>query len=253
MNTLQETPPPLKNPSTYTVPVQALISVRNITRVYAPQEGVPVRALDGVSVDILAGEFVAITGHSGSGKSTLLHQIGLLDEPTSGSIFIDGKNVAAFTEAERTKFRLLSLSFVFQFFNLIEHYTAIENIEFQLRLQGYSAYESLRKSHEILNFLGLEGRADLLPRELSGGEQQRIAIGRAIAKDSLVLIADEPTAHLDSKNAVVVIDLLKHVNEQFGKTIVLVTHEPEEAKQADRIIELRDGKVVSGHSGMTQT
>ncbi len=229
-----------------TLPVRALVSVRNLKKEYAPRGGVPVIALAGVSLDILTGEFVAITGHSGSGKSTLLHQIGLLDEPTSGSIFIAGKDVAAFSEAMRTDFRLRSLSFVFQFFNLIEHYTALENITFQLRLQGYGMRESDSKAREILDFLGLAGRADLLPKELSGGEQQRIAIGRALAKDSLLLIADEPTAHLDSKNAEIIIDLLKHVNKQFGKTIVLVTHEPEEARQADRIVELRDGRIITG-------
>ena len=117
---------------------------------------------------------------------------------------------------------------------------------FQLRLQGYGMRESYTKAREILSFLGLAERADLLPKELSGGEQQRIAIGRALAKDSLLLIADEPTAHLDSKNAEIIIDLLKHVNKEFGKTIVLVTHEPEEARQADRIIELRDGKIIQG-------
>ncbi len=229
-----------------TLPVRALVSVRNLKKEYAPRGGVPVTALSGVSLDILTGEFVAITGHSGSGKSTLLHQIGLLDEPTSGSIFIAGKDVAAFSEAMRTDFRLRSLSFVFQFFNLIEHYTALENITFQLRLQGYGMRESDTKAREILSFLGLTERADLLPKELSGGEQQRIAIGRALAKDSLLLIADEPTAHLDSKNAEIIINLLKHVNKEFGKTIVLVTHEPEEARQADRIIELRDGKIIQG-------
>lgn len=229
-----------------TVPVRALVSVRNLRKEYAPHGGVPVIALSGVNLDVLAGEFVVITGHSGSGKSTLLHQIGLLDEPTSGSLFIAGKDVAAFSEAMRTDFRLRSLSFVFQFFNLIEHYTALENITFQLRLQGYGMRESDAKAREILGFLGLSGRADLLPKELSGGEQQRIAIGRALAKDSLLLIADEPTAHLDSKNAEIIIDLLKHVNKEFGKTIVLVTHEPEEARQADRIVELRDGKIIRG-------
>lgn len=226
------------------LPIRALVSVRNLTKAYVPRGGVPVTALSGVSLDILTGEFVAITGHSGSGKSTLLHQIGLLDEPTSGSIFIAGKDVAAFSESMRTDFRLRSLSFVFQFFNLIEHYTALENITFQLRLQGYGRHESDTKAREILGFLGLAGRADLLPKELSGGEQQRIAIGRALAKDSLLLIADEPTAHLDSKNAEIIIDLLKNVNKEFGKTIILVTHEPEEARQADRIIELRDGKII---------
>lgn len=233
-------------PQVYTVPARALVSVRNVVKTYVPEGGIPVSALGGVSLDVFPGEFLAITGHSGSGKSTLLHQIGLLDEPSSGSIFMNGTDTSAFSEASRTEFRLRSLSFVFQFFNLIEHYTALENITFQLRLQGYSMRESDAKARDILGFLGLAARSNLLPRELSGGEQQRIAIGRALAKDSLLLIADEPTAHLDSKNAVLVIDLLKHVNEKFGKTIILVTHEPEEAKQAGRIIELRDGKIISG-------
>lgn len=236
----------LAEPQAYTLSARALVSIRDLVKVYIPEGGVPVAALGGVSLDIFPGEFVAITGHSGSGKSTLLHQIGLLDDPTEGSIYMNGKNVSSFSEEARTEFRLRSLSFVFQFFNLIEHYTAFENITFQLRLQGYGTRESDTKARDILAFLGLEARSHLLPRELSGGEQQRIAIGRALAKDSLLLIADEPTAHLDSKNAVMIIDLLKHVNTKLGKTIVLVTHEPEEARQADRIIRLQDGKILSG-------
>ena len=230
------------------VPTKVLVSVRDLVKIYTPKGGVPVSALGGVNLDIFSGEFVAITGHSGSGKSTLLHQIGLLDEPTSGSIFIDGKDISSFSESDRTEFRLHSLSFVFQFFNLIEHYTAVENITFQLRLQGYGTRESGAKAMDILNFLGLGKRANLLPRELSGGEQQRIAIGRALAKDSLLLIADEPTAHLDTKNAIIIMDLLKHVNKEFGKTIILVTHEPEEARQADKIVAMKDGRIISGSS-----
>jgi len=228
---------------------RVLVSVRDLKKVYTPHNAAPVVALDGVDADIMAGEFVAITGPSGSGKSTLLHQIGLLDEPTSGSIRIDEKDVSRFSERERTEFRLHSLSFVFQFFNLVEHYTALENITFQLALQGCGFREADSKAREILGFLGLSDRANLLPRELSGGEQQRIAIGRAIAKESILFIADEPTAHLDSRNAVLVVDLLKRINREFGRTIVLVTHEPEEAEQANRIIRMRDGRVISSDTG----
>lgn len=225
---------------------KTIVSIKNLVKTYiVPNSGVSVAALSGINLDIFPGEFVAITGHSGSGKSTLLHQIGLLDEPTSGNILINNKDVSSFTESARTEFRLHFLSFVFQFFNLVEHYSALENIVFQLRLQGYDARASELRAREILSFLGLVDRADLLPRELSGGEQQRIAIGRALAKDSLLLIADEPTAHLDTRNAAIVMDLLKYVNQKFGKTIILVTHEPDEAQQANRIVELRDGRIAN--------
>ncbi len=221
-----------------------LLRIRGLTREYTFSDRAPVSALNGVDLDIYQGEFVAITGHSGSGKSTLLNMIGLLDEPTRGTILFDGKDVSRLRERERTELRLHSLGFIFQFFNLIESYTAEENVIFQLRLQGHSESVSRQKAAEIFAFLGLQDRAHLLPRQLSGGEQQRIAIGRAVAKDSHVILADEPTAHLDSENSRFVMDLLYRVNRQYGKTIILVTHEPDEVAQATRQIYFKDGKIL---------
>ncbi len=222
----------------------ALLQIRGLVREYQVGDRMPVAALNGVDIDILSGEFVAITGHSGSGKSTLLNMIGLLDEPTQGKIVFQGRDVSLLTERERTKLRLRSFGFIFQFFNLIESYTAEENIMLQLRLQGHSEAVSRKKTAEIFSFLGLEERAHLLPRQLSGGEQQRIAIGRAVAKDSVLILADEPTAHLDTENSRHVMNLLTQVNQRFGKTIVLVTHEPDEAAKATRQIYMADGKVI---------
>ncbi len=218
--------------------------LNSVHKEYRVSREVVVPALNGVSFDVHRGEFLAITGPSGSGKSTLLNILGILDEPTSGEIFFDGHEVHTFSEKERVAFRLKSISFVFQFFNLIENYTALENIMFQLQLQRYGFRESKKKAEEIIDFLGLKERSSFFPHELSGGEQQRVAIGRALAKDSLLLLADEPTAHLDSKNGELIIRLLHDINRSFGKTVVLVTHEKEEAQFADRDVVFRDGKVA---------
>jgi putative ABC transport system ATP-binding protein len=222
-------------------------SVRNITKEYRPYKNLIISALNGVDLDIYEGEFVALTGHSGSGKSTLLNLLGLIDTPTSGTIFIGDEDINTFSETRKAAFRLQYTSIIFQFFNLIDNYTALENIAFQLRLQGYSRGEARKKAQETLQFLGLEKRANLFPRELSGGEQQRIAIGRAIAKDSQFILADEPTAHLDSKNSDLVLNLLQEVNKNLGKTVLLVTHEPSEAERTHRNILMKDGKVVDIH------
>lgn len=221
-----------------------LLSLRNISRTYLVDTPHPIHALSGVSFDICAGEFLAIIGRSGSGKSTLLNLIGLLDIPTSGSILVSDKNLTLLSEQNQTRYRLQFVSFVFQTFNLLDQFTATENIAIQLELQGVSSSRAKSEAGKILQYLGLEDRADRYPKELSGGEQQRIAIGRAISKNSSIILADEPTAHLDTTNAKHVIELLKDVRDRFGKTIVLVTHEPEQAKMADRIITLEDGHLV---------
>ncbi len=226
-------------------PKRAILSLRQVTREYQFEGGIPVFALKGVDLDIFPGEFIAITGHSGSGKSTLLNVMGLLDEPTAGSIYFNDRDVSHMTEHEKAEFRRNSLGFIFQFFNLIESYTAEENIIFQLRLQGKTAAEAKEKSREIFELLGLSHRAHLFPRQLSGGEQQRIAIGRAVAKDSVLILADEPTAHLDTENSRKTMDLLYQVNRRYGKTIILVTHEPDEAARAMRQIYFKDGKISS--------
>lgn len=221
-----------------------IIEVRELFKEFRLSEDITVHALNGIyHLDIYEGEFLSISGQSGSGKSTLLNILGMIDTPTRGTVLIGGVNIADMNEKVRTHYRLKTLGYVFQFFNLLENYTAMENIMFQLKLTGMRHSKAKLKAMEILQFLGLADRAGSYPSELSGGQQQRIAIGRAIAKDSPILFADEPTAHLDTHNAEKVIELLRQVNTAFGKTVVLVTHEPTYAKMADRIVYLVDGTI----------
>jgi len=224
--------------------METLISIRDVYKEYRMNKQLTIPALNGVSLDVYRGEFLAIIGHSGSGKSTFLNLLGLLDDPTRGEIYFAGHEINNFTEKQKVGFRLNAISFVFQFFNLIDNYTALENIKFQLLLQGNSGSEAKRKSNEIIDFLGLKDRASFFPHELSGGEQQRVAIGRALAKDSMIILADEPTAHLDSKNGRATIQLLHNINKRFGRTVILVTHEDEEALNADRNVIMKDGKII---------
>lgn len=221
-----------------------IIEVKNVSKEYSPNNKVTIPALKDINLKIHRGEFIAITGPSGSGKSTLLNLISLTDEPTTGEIILNGTNISHLNEKEKNSLRLSSLSIIFQFLNLLDNYTALENISFQLRLQNQTSKQSKEKSAEILDFLGLREKAGAYPNELSGGEQQRIAIGRALAKNSNIILADEPTAHLDSKNSQNVISLLKDINQWFQKTIILVTHELNYAEQAQRIVALKDGQIV---------
>lgn len=226
-------------------PTEPLLSIQGVSRVYNEGRLNATHALNGVTFDIFAGEFLAITGQSGSGKSTLLNIIGLIDNPSSGAVLAQGKDLTRMGTREKQKFQLNFTSFIFQFFNLIDNYTALENIIFPLRLQGLSHEEATKKGKEVLGFLGLEHLAERFPSDLSGGEQQRIAVGRAIAKDSAIVLADEPTAHLDSKNSQEVIALLRNVAKTYGRTVILVTHDPLQAQEADRNVILKDGAIIS--------
>lgn len=226
---------------------EGFIRLKNIYKEYLPTKTLTISALQNVNLEITQGEFVAITGQSGSGKTTLLNLIGLADEPTQGEIVIDDTDVHNLPEKNKNDFRLRTIGIIFQFFNLLDNYTALENISFQLHLQGYGRKEAIEKASDILQFLGLREKAHSYPKELSGGEQQRIAIGRALAKDSQILLADEPTAHLDSKNSQKVITLLRNINLQFKKTIILVTHELDYAEHADRVIVLKDGEIIKNY------
>jgi len=223
---------------------EILIAINNLSKEYELSKNIKTPALKNINLDIYKGEFLSITGHSGSGKTTLLNLIGLIDFPTSGEILVNNENIHKFKEKEKVEYRLKFAGFIFQFFNLLDNYTALENIIFQLRLQGYGRRKSKEKAKEILKFLGLETKANSYPKELSGGEQQRAAVGRALAKDSFLILADEPAAHLDSKNTQNLISLLREVNVKFKKTIILVTHELNYAKQADRTVELKDGAIL---------
>ncbi len=207
-----------------------------------PMGKLTVKALNGVSIQIKKGEFVALMGPSGSGKTTLLNLIGLLDEPSAGEIFIDKCQISNLADEEKTNMRLEKLGYVFQFFNLINELTALENVGLPLLLKGVPKKDADKRAAENLKLVGLEHRLQNKPNELSGGEQQRVAIARALTGEPVLLLADEPTANLDSKTADEIIGLFRKLNER-GETIFMVTHEEELGKKADRIIRLRDGAV----------
>ena len=208
--------------------------------------GRPVTILDGVSLDVAAGEVVAVTGPSGSGKSTLLGLIAGLDTPSAGSIAVDGVEVTGLGEAALARFRRRTLGFVFQSYHLIPTLTAVENVAVPLELAGVAA--PLAAARSRLGEIGLAARADHYPLQLSGGEQQRVAIARAIALTPPLLLADEPTGNLDSATGAQIVDLLLGLNRERRSTLLLVTHDPALAGRAGRAIALRDGRVVNGHA-----
>jgi putative ABC transport system ATP-binding protein len=206
---------------------------------------VQVRALDGVSLKIQKGEFVGVMGPSGSGKSTLLHLLGLLDRPTSGSLLIDGIDVGALDEHERTVFRLRRLGYVFQDYALVPELTAQENVFLPSMARGMTAQECTLVCSDILGVVGLGDRIHHLPSQMSGGEQQRVAIARALVNDPQVVVADEPTAHLDRRLAEELLVILEDIHRD-GRTVVIATHDPRvfEHPIVDRILEMRDGRIV---------
>ena len=221
-----------------------IIKIKNLVKIFndSAQE---VRAVDGVTLDISAGEFTAIVGPSGSGKTTLLNLIGGLDAPTSGSLHVDGKDIAQLTEREMTAFRLHHIGFVFQAYNLIPVLTAKENVAFVMELQGRKKDEINKRAAELLEAVGLGDRMDSRPAKLSGGQQQRVAVARALASKPKFVLADEPTANLDSKSAENLLDIMERLNKQEGVTFVFSTHDPRIVAKARRIITLEDGKVIS--------
>lgn len=220
-----------------------LIEVKNVYKIYNPGEN-EVRALDGISVTIDHGEFVAIVGHSGSGKSTFMNMLGCLDTPTSGDYYLDGVNVAGMTDDELSDIRNKQIGFIFQGFNLIPSLTAQENVELPLVYRGMPAEQRRQLAEEALTRVGMEHRMDHRPSELSGGQQQRVAIARAIAARPPIIMADEPTGNLDTRSGEEVMKILHELNEE-GRTIVLITHDNDIARQATRAIRIIDGKVVS--------
>ena len=222
---------------------QHLIEVRNVYKIYNPGEN-EVHALDGISVTIDRGEFVAIVGHSGSGKSTFMNMLGCLDSPTSGDYFLDGVNVAGMTDDELSDIRNQQIGFIFQGFNLIPSLTAQENVELPLIYRGIPKAEREALSREALAQVGMGERMTHKPSELSGGQQQRVAIARAIATRPPIIMADEPTGNLDTKSGEDVMQILHELNAG-GRTIVLITHDNDIARQATRAIRIIDGKVVS--------
>ncbi len=202
-----------------------------------------ITALAGLSLDIQKGEFAAVMGPSGSGKSTLLHLIGGLDRPTEGQVLVDGRIISQMADDEVTLFRRTRIGFVFQFFNLLPTLAAVENVMLPLILDGRSSAESNLRAKTLLERVGLEGRRDHLPEELSGGEMQRLAIARALAFNPPILLADEPTGNLDSKSGEAILQLMRRINQEEHCTVVMVTHDREAAGYAERIIRLRDGMI----------
>jgi putative ABC transport system ATP-binding protein len=206
-----------------------------------------ITALAGISLEIAKGSFVAIMGPSGSGKSTLMHLIGGLDRPTSGDLLVNGRLIGQMPDDQVTLFRRYKIGFVFQFFNLLPTLTALENVALPLVLDGRPTAESDDRAQALLARIGLDKRQDHLPDELSGGEIQRVAVARALAFNPPILLADEPTGNLDSKNGEAILSLLKEINREQGCTIVMVTHSDEAARYGDRTIVLRDGRVEKEH------
>ena len=218
------------------------VEASGLTRVFG-EEATRVEALSGIDLRVNRGEFVAIMGPSGSGKSTLLHLLGGLDEPTSGSVKVDGQDLGAMSDDELTQLRRRHIGFVFQAFNLLHVLTAAENVALPLIIDGRSEAEANEQARAVLERVGIVNREDHYPSELAGGEQQRVALARSLCADPVLLLADEPTGNLDSRNSEQIIALLRKLVDEHGQTIVMVTHDAGHAAMADRLITLRDGRI----------
>lgn len=218
-----------------------ILKVENLSKTYGKGENT-VKAVDNISFSVEKGEFVAIIGASGSGKSTLLHLLGGVDRPTSGKVFIDGKDIYSLNDDNLAIFRRRQIGLIYQFYNLIPILNVVENITLPCELDGERADE--KRLAELLKTLGLENRRLHLPNELSGGQQQRVSIGRAMINNPAIMLADEPTGNLDSKSSEEIISLLKLSNKKFNQTLIVITHDLEIAKQADRVITIEDGKIL---------
>lgn len=221
-----------------------IIEIKDVSKVYNETE-VEVRAVNGVSLDFREAEFAAIVGPSGSGKTTLLNMIGGLDSPTSGEIVVDGTNLSRLSSSQLINFRMRNIGFVFQAYNLVPVLTAKENVEFIMALQKWPREERDKRTFELLTEIGLADRANSRPGKLSGGQQQRIAVARALASRPKFVLADEPTANLDSKSASTLLEIMEKLNHEEKITFIFSTHDPRVVKMAHRVITLEDGKVVS--------
>lgn len=221
----------------------SMIHVFDLTKVYQMGE-VEIRAINGITMKVDKGEFVSVMGPSGSGKTTLLNMIGALDNPTNGAVFVNGVNVAHMNDQQQTNLRLRSIGFIFQFYNLVPVLTAYENVELPLIFAGVPEEIRKERANKFLKLVDLEDRMGHLPDELSGGEQQRVAVARSLSNEPALLIADEPTGELDTKKGKEIINLLHDLNKELNQTILMVTHDPEVGKLADRLLKMRDGRII---------
>jgi putative ABC transport system ATP-binding protein len=221
-----------------------VIDINNLTKIYNESE-VKVKAVDNISLDFEQGEFAAIVGPSGSGKTTLLNMIGGLDKPTEGNIMVDNTNIGSLSSSKLIDFRLNNIGFVFQSYNLIPVLTAKENVEFIMELQGKKRIEIEDRSIELLSAVGLGERVNARPAKLSGGQQQRVAVARALASKPKFILADEPTANLDSKSTETLLDIMEKLNKEENITFIFSTHDQRVVKKARRVITVEDGRVVS--------
>ena len=218
-----------------------ILKVENLTKIYGAGNA-EVRALDGVSFAVEKGEFLAIIGPSGSGKSTLLHALGGVDRPTSGKVYMNGQDVYAQNEEQLAIFRRRHVGLIYQFYNLIPVLNVVENMTLPVRMDGRKVNEE--RLNELLHLLALEDRKNNLPNQLSGGQQQRVSIGRALMNAPEIVLADEPTGNLDSKNSREIVELLKISNRKYNQTLIVITHDEQIALQADRVIAIEDGRIV---------
>src|SRR5689334_3285743 len=223
--------------------MKTIVKTENLTKSYKVGK-IEVPALKGVSLDINEGEFVAIMGPSGCGKSTLLHLLGGLLSPTSGKIIIDGEDLSKVSDAQRTDIRRRKIGFVFQRFNLFPTLTADGNLTLAEKIQSGNCSANSEGRREVLRLLKLEDKMHHKPLELSGGEQQRVALARAVVNNPAIILADEPTGNLDSENSKIVLEMFRELNQKFGQTVVMITHNPEAAAACSRVIQMRDGRVV---------
>ena len=222
----------------------ALIEVKDAIKTYQTGEDC-FNALNCVSLNVEEGEFVAIMGASGSGKSTFMNMLGTLDKPNSGSYYLDGIDMLNLTPNEVAEIRNIKMGFVFQGFNLIARTTALENVELPMIYKGIPEEERIKRAKHALKIVGLEAREDHMPNQMSGGQQQRVAIARAIVNDPPLILADEPTGNLDTKTSIEVMEFFVNLNEKTGKTIILVTHEPDIAEYCKRVVRFKDGNIIS--------